>query len=208
MTEARVWLEEVAEELSRLAGVHWMVVEAGHQETGFFELRRVRLDGGALLVRPPGSYSERRKVATHLEFSALWPTDPQTGSTLTPMVRRDRDWSYLRIARRVALSKRPTTAAKEVHRHVVVPYEAPYSEQWGCVQKVVRALRRNAELVEKLRQMGANPLGRMSRGDHDRVNVAGVLFKIGKDSVSLHDGNLDHDTALAVARALLGRTEA
>ncbi len=198
------WLESVAEHLSKLARVPWRVELPGPGETrdGACYLRRERIDGGRLFVAPPTGYTERGKKETHLQFSADWPRHPANGGLLVPW---DKERSnYARLHRTVAVTTAPLTAAKAVHRHVLVPFEAWHSEAWGQLQRVTRDVREQQDTLEELRALGADVF-RGARGG-GQANIGNLSIYVEEGGIQVRScGSIDRALVLDIARLIAAR---
>lgn len=191
------WLHDVASHLSDLAAVPWAVRDHEHRPGEAWMLRRMRIDGGALHVCPPRGYTVRHERETHLEFTACWPEHPRTRSQFVPWDRERRE--HVRLRRVVAVDRPARTVARELHRHILTPYEALYSEAWGEQQRELRHDRETNAFADELVALGGERLER----ERPTVCLERVTFEAtGGNDVRLRDAYVSRDVALQLAKFL------
>ncbi len=189
------WLEAVAEELSGLLQVPWRVAlpAPGELREGACYLRRQRVDGGQVFVSPPSDYASRGKKATHLTFSVDWPRHPKTRCTFAPWDRER--GAYARLERTVSTARDPLRVASELRRHVLGPaFGAFHSQAWGQLNRAVRDIREQEELLEALGRLGASIHANTAR-------LGPLVFYVVEGGVTMRESSqLPRDLVLDVAR--------
>lgn len=197
------WLHEVAAHLSDLAAVPWVVRDGEFNVGEAWYLRRLRIDGGELHVYPPRGFAARTKRATHLAFTACWPRHPSRRTEIRPrrLVAKDgkRSWFDVTLDRTVRTDRPARTVARELHRHILTPYEALYSEAWGEQQRELRHERGASAFADELVALGGEVLTR----DTPTVKLGGVVFQTtGDDQIRLRDGFVSREQARRIAEIL------
>lgn len=200
---APAWLHDVAAHLSDLAGVPWAVRDSEHHPGEAWYLRRLRIDGGALYASPPRGYSDRLQRATHLAFTACWPRYAATGREIRPrkLVARNgrRSWWDASLERTVRTDRPARTVARELHRHILTPYEALYSEAWGEQQRELRHDRETNAFADELVALGGERLER----ERPTVCLGRVTFEATGDAdVRLRDAYVSREVARKIATIL------